>query len=231
MKQNNNSNTTPRIMAYVRVSTDEQDTDKQRHEILEYANRQKWVVDHIISSTMSSRASRKKRRIEELMSMLAPGDTLIISELSRLGRSVPEVINLVNTLSKNNIRLIAIKENIDIRGEHDNSTTSKVMVTMFSLLAELERDLISQRTKAALRAVKEKGIKLGRPVGRLGRSKLDGKEKEIEIFLAKRVPIAAIARIVGCSRQGLVNYLQKKKLYSPKRERCLLRQDVRERRL
>ncbi|HOD97386.1 MAG TPA: recombinase family protein [Syntrophales bacterium] len=206
---------TPRVIAYVRVSTDEQDVNKQRHEILEYAHQNKMTIDEFIMITVSSRKAAKDRRIEELMEKLAPEDTLIISELSRLGRSIAEVIGLVNGLVERNVRLIAIKQNIDLAGKHD--TTSKVMVTVFSLLAELERDLVSQRTKAALAALKAQGKKLGRPVGTKGKSKLDGKEPEIIAFLDKRVPVAAIARILGCSRPGLLNFMENKKIYKAKR--------------
>jgi len=206
---------TPRVIAYVRVSTDEQDVSKQRHEILEYAHRNLMTINEFIMITVSTRKTAKDRRIEELMEKLAPGDTLIISELSRLGRSIPEVIGLVNGLVERNIRLISIKQNIDLQGEHD--TTSKVMVTIFSLLAELERDLVSQRTKTALAALKAQGKTLGRPVGKKGKSKLDGKEPEILAFLDKKVPVAAIARILGCSRIGLLNFMKNKKIYKDKR--------------
>jgi len=198
------------------VSTDDQDVSKQRHEILEYAHQNKMTIDEFIMITVSSRKTAKDRRIEELMKKLVTGDTLIISELSRLGRSIPEVIGLVNCLVERNIRLIAIKQNIDLKGEHD--TTSKVMVTIFSLLAELERDLVSQRTKAALAALKAQGKKLGRPVGTKGKSKLDGKEPEILAFLEKKVPVAAIARILDCSRVGLLNFMKNKNIYKAKKK-------------
>ena len=208
---------TPRVIAYVRVSTDEQDVSKQRHEILEYAHRNQMAISEFIMITVSTRKTAKDRRIEELMEKLEPGDTLIISELSRLGRSIPEVIGLVNGLVERNIRIISIKQNIDLQGEHD--TTSKVMVTIFSLLAELERDLVSQRTKAAFAALKAQGKKLGRPVGTKGKSKLDGKEPEILAFLEKKVPVAAIARILDCSRPGLLNFMGKKNIYTAKRKK------------
>jgi len=215
-ENNNNPQHKPRTIAYVRVSTDDQDVSKQRHEILEYAHQNKMTIDEFIMITVSSRKTAKDRRIEELMKKLVTGDTLIISELSRLGRSIPEVIGLVNCLVERNIRLIAIKQNIDLKGEHD--TTSKVMVTIFSLLAELERDLVSQRTKAALAALKAQGKKLGRPVGTKGKSKLDGKEPEILAFLEKKVPVAAIARILDCSRVGLLNFMKNKNIYKAKKK-------------
>ena len=196
----------PRVIAYVRVSTEEQDTNKQRLEILDYAHRNQMTISEFIMIEISSRKTAKERRIEELMSKLHPRDTLIISELSRLGRSIPEVIGLINGLVERNVRTIAIKQCIDLKGQHD--TTSKVMVTVFSLLAELERDLISQRTKAALAAMKAGGRTLGRPVGKLGKSRLDGREGEIRMLLDKRVAKSAIARIVGISREGLLKFIK-----------------------
>ena len=151
-KQKNRS---PRVIAYVRVSTDQQDVNKQRLEILDYANRNKITIDEFIMVEGSSRKTPAERRIDEMLAKFIPGDTLVISELSRLGRSIPEVIALVNTLVKLNVRVMIIKQGMDLKGEHD--TTSKVMVTVFSLLAELERDLISQRTKAALAPLKGTG--------------------------------------------------------------------------
>lgn len=200
-----------RVIAYVRVSTDDQDTNKQRFEILDYAHRNRMSISEFIVVEISSRKTAKERRIEELMSKLAPGDTLIISELSRLGRSIPEVIGLVNSLVERNVRMIALKQSIDLKGKHD--TTSKVMVTIFSLLAELERDLVSQRTKAALALLKASGKTLGRPKGSHGKSKLDGREDEIRMLLEKRVAKAAIARIVGISREGLIKFMKSRKVY------------------
>ena len=125
------------------------------------------------------------------------------------------MIGVVNSLVNHDIRLICIKQNIDLQGEHD--VGSKVMVTIFSLLAELERDLASQRTKSALAALKAGGKRLGRPVGTKGKSKFDGREAEIAMFLEKRVPMTAIARLLGCSRPGLLYYLKSKNLYVRRR--------------
>ncbi|HRR40078.1 MAG TPA: recombinase family protein [Syntrophales bacterium] len=216
-KQNGGALREAKTVAYVRVSTDAQDTDNQKHEIEEYALRHALTIAEYIEVTMSSKKSIKERKIDELLDKLTPGDTLIVSELSRLGRSIPEVISLVNGLVAHNIRLICIKQNIDIRGYHD--TTSKVMVTIFSLLAELERDLLSQRTKSALAALKADGKKLGRPVGSKGKSKFEDRQAEIVMFLEKKVPVAAIARILGCSRLGLLNFLKSRNLYTEKRKK------------
>jgi DNA invertase Pin-like site-specific DNA recombinase len=202
--------TNPRTIAYIRVSTDVQDVDKQRLEILDYANHNGIKVDEFISIEISSRRTAKERRIEELMEKLCPGDTLIVSELSRIGRSIPEVIGLVNGLVERKIRFVAIKQNLDIKDNHDIST--KVIVTVFSLLAELERDMISSRTKAALAAIKNGGKKLGRPKGRLSKSRLDGHEDEIRKLMTKKISRSAIARIFDVHRGTLVKFLESRKI-------------------
>ena len=135
---------------------------------------------------------------------------LIVSELSRMGRSVGEIITIVDMLVKRKIRFIAVKEGIRLNGSQDMQT--KVMVTMFSLFAEIERDLISMRTKEGLAAAKASGKKLGRPEGVLGKSKLDGKEDEIRKFLALGVSKASIAKITGVDRSTLYNFISSRRL-------------------
>ena len=104
----------------------------------------------------SSRRDTKERRIDELLDRLCADDLLIVSELSRTGRSVIEIISIVNSLVKKHVRFVAIKEGLDVKGDHDIQT--KVMITIFSLLAELERDLISERTRQALAAKRAQGV-------------------------------------------------------------------------
>lgn len=199
-----------KAIGYIRVSTDEQDTRNQRHEILEYAHGKGIKVNEFIAVEISSRKSQAKRRIEELWGMLKTGDILIVSELSRIGRSTAEVINLVNDLVDRKVRFIAIKQNIDINGTKD--TTSKVMVTMFSLFAELERDLISDRTRHALAARKAAGVVLGRPKGSMGKNDLDEKKAEIENLLKLNVSKASIAKICGVKRSTMLYYIKTRSL-------------------
>lgn len=195
-----------KTIAYLRVSTDKQDLNNQKLEILDYAQKQSLVIDQFMEIEISSRKTTKQRRIDELVELLEAGDTLIVSELSRLARSTGQCITLVDTLIKLKVRLVAIKENININGEHDIQT--KVMITMFSLFADIERVLISQRTKAGLAMAREKGKLLGRPRGSLGESILTGKEEIIKDELKYGVSKSAIARKLGCSRGSLVNYIQ-----------------------
>ena len=151
----------PKTVAYVRVSTDEQDFQNQRFEILNYCDKNKLKVNKWLELEMSSRNSPKDRRIDELLSVLNPGDRLIVSELSRLGRSTGEVIQLVREFATKHVEFISIKQGLKLSSNNSHDMTSKVMVTIFSLLAELERDLISHRTKIALARAKTLGKKLG----------------------------------------------------------------------
>jgi len=199
-----------KAIGYIRVSTDSQDTKNQRHEILEFAHGKKIKIDKFIEIEISSRKSQSKRRIEELWAILNSGDILIVSELSRLGRSTAEVINLVNDLVKRKVRFISIKQNIDIYGTND--VTSKVMVTMFSLFAELERDLISDRTRHALAARKAAGVVLGRPKGSIGKNSLDEKKSEIEKLISLGVSKASVAKICGVKRSTLLYYINSRGL-------------------
>ena len=198
------------VLSYIRVSTNTQDVKNQRYEILEYARTHDLTIDQFIEIEISSRKDRKQRRIEEVLQKLSPGDTLIVSELSRLGRSTGEVIELVNELVRKKVRFIAIKQNLNINNGHD--MTSKIIVTLFGLMAELERDLISMRTREALAAKKAQGKVLGRPKGSLGKSKLDGREDEISRLLKSKVSKAAIARITGVSWLTLDRFIKSRGL-------------------
>jgi DNA invertase Pin-like site-specific DNA recombinase len=144
------------------------------------------------------------------MAQLESGDTLVVSELSRMGRSVGEMITTVDALVKQQIRLMAIKEGIRLEGKQD--LQSKVMVTLFSLFADIERELISMRTKEGLAAARASGTRLGRPKGKLGQSKLTGKEDEIQRLLHLKVSKASIAKITGVDRSTLYHFMQSRHL-------------------
>ena len=201
-----------KTIAYLRVSTDKQSLDNQRLTILDYAHKQGITIDDFVRIQVSSRKSIKKRKIDELLEQLNAGDMLIVSELSRLGRSLGQIIQIVDELIRKENKFIAVKENIALNGKQDIQT--KVMIAMFGLFAEIERDLISERTKQGLAAAKAKGKLLGRPKGSLGKSKLDGKEKEIETLLLKTVSKSSIAKIMGISRTALYEFIESRGLGS-----------------
>jgi len=153
-----------KTIAYIRVSTTQQDLQNQKLEIYTYASNNQIMVDHFIEVEVSSQRTPKERKIEQLMAELESGDSVIVSELSRLGRSVGQIIQIIDAFIKHEIKFTAIKEGIRIDGTQDLQT--KVMVTLFGLFAEIERDLISERTKQGLAVAREKGRMLGRPKGR-----------------------------------------------------------------
>ncbi len=197
-------------LAYLRASTNKQDISNQKLEILEYARQQNIKIDDFIESTLSSRKSSKQRRIDELISRLTSGDTLIVTELSRLGRSTAEVIFLINALVESQIRVVVLKQNLDIN-EHDMN--SKIVITLFSLFGELERDMVSLRTKEALAAKKAQGIKLGKPKGTIQKSKFDKDVERIKELLTMGLSVRKTAKLLGYSNHiGLNTYINKRKI-------------------
>lgn len=200
-------------LGYLRVSTFVQDADNQRLALLEFARRENLRIDDFLQVTVSSRKSFKHRRIDELLARVQPGDQIIVAELSRLGRSVGEIVSIVDSLVKRQVSLIAIKEGIRLNGVQDIQT--KIMVTIISLLSEIERDLLSSRTKEGLIAARAKGKTLGRPKGSLGITKLDGREASIQDLLEKRVSIASIAKIHGVNRATVYSFMRSRGLSRP----------------
>lgn len=147
-----------KTLAYIRVSSDKQTVENQRNEISRYAVEHKLTIDEFIEITITTRRSAKDRKIFETIDKLGDGDILIVSELSRLGRSTQEVLKIIEMILAKKSSIIFIKQNLKV--SHDKQDiTSKVMITLFSLFAELERDLISQRTKEALKGKKDLGHK------------------------------------------------------------------------
>lgn len=169
-----------KIIAYLRISTQEQDLNSQKLELHEYAHKNNFKIDEFIEAEVSSRKTPVERKIDLILNKLLKDDLLIVSELSRLGRSVGQVIQIIDSLIKNGVRFIAVKEGIKVDGKQDIQT--KTMITLFGLFAEIERDLISERTKQGLNAARAKGRILGRPKGS-GKSKLDPFKPEIEALL------------------------------------------------
>ena len=196
--------------AYLRVSTGTQDLANQKLAILEYARRKKFPINEFVEVQISSRKKPRQRGIDGMLERLAPGDRLIVSELSRLGRSLGQVIHIVDELVKRKICFTAIKESIHFEGKQDLQT--KVMVALFGLFAEVERDLISERTREGLASARAKGRLLGRPKGVLGTSRLDGKEEEIRLLLQKQVSKASIAKIVGVTPPTIYRFIKTSRL-------------------
>ena len=194
-----------KTVAYLRVSTAQQDVRRQRLAILEYPRKHDFRIDDFIKATASGQASEKRRRLDELMNVLQRGDRLVVSELSRLGRSLGQIVAILDALATAGVAFVAMKENIRIEGKRDIQT--KVMTTLFALFAEVERDLISGRTREGLAQARASGRKLGRPKGSLGVSRLSGKEDDIRRFLELGVSKTAIAKLTGVSRTTLYSFM------------------------
>ena len=124
-----------KTIAYIRTSTDKQDLNNQKLEILEFARKKDLKVDRFIEITISSRKTSKQRRIDEVLQTLERSDVLIVTELSRLGRSTAEVIGLINELVSRNIRIVILKQNLDI---HRHDMNSKIVITPFPCLLSLK---------------------------------------------------------------------------------------------
>ncbi len=199
----------PRVFAYLRKSTDDQNTGGQKLAVYEYAHKQGWTIDQWFDVDCSSRKTTKERRIDELLEQMAEGDVLVVPELSRLGRSVGQVICIVDELVKKKVTVVCIKENLKLNGQQD--IQSKVMITLLGLFAEIERDLISERTKEGLRRAREEGKMLGRPKG-IGKSKLDDHGEEIVALLKTGSSKSYLSKKYKVTPPTLYNWLRKRKL-------------------
>lgn len=202
------------IYGYIRVSTVDQNLESQKNLISRFCMDYKWVVDKWIALEMSSRKTLRQRRIEELLNKLNPKDIVIASELSRLGRSMKETLNIIESITgEKQARLILIKQNLDLNSRDKNNITNKVLVTVFSMLAELERDFISERTKEGLQARKAKGIALGKPKGVIQASIYDKDKDKIFHLHDLGVPLNTIIKthLKYGKYLSLRNYIQKRK--------------------
>ena len=196
-----------KTVGYLRVSTGEQELEKNKNDILHLANRLNLGQVGFVEEIVSGKVSWKKRKIAAVIAGFEKDDTLIVSELSRLGRSMLECMEILAVAVEKGVRVYAVKGNWSL----DNSITSKIVAMAFSMAAEIERDLISQRTKEALRYKKEQGIKLGRPQGP-GKSKLDQYRLEIEALLKNGSTQKFIANRYGTTEANLHNWLKKNAL-------------------
>jgi DNA invertase Pin-like site-specific DNA recombinase len=203
---------TPKTVAYLRVSTIEQDIEKNKADILTFANDKDFGKVEFIEEKVSGTKSWKDRKIKTVIDGLEDGDRLIVPELSRLGRSMLEIMEMLSIAKDKGIYIYALKGGWELNG----SIQSKVMAMAFSIAAEIERDLISQRTKEALKARKAQGVILGRPRGP-GKSKLDEFKEEIIALLRNGSTKAHVARKYKTTLPNLYNWLSKNGL-DPKPE-------------
>lgn len=197
----------PKTYAYLRVSTDRQTTDKFKADILRFSNDHDFGKVHFVEETASGVKNWKERKLGELIGQLQAGDRLIVPEMSRLGRSTLEVLEILKVAKEKDLSVYAVKGNWTLNG----SIESRIMATMLALIGEIERDFIVTRTKEALAAKKAQGIILGRPKGP-GKSKLDKHRPEIEALLANGSTKTYIAKRYGTTPANLHNWLKQNKI-------------------
>ncbi len=182
------------VIGYIRVSSDKQDLQKQEHLLFKYAQQHKLQIDEFIQLEISSRQNKQARRIDDLMQRLSDGDTLIVAELSRLGRNMFEVISIINDLSEKGVEIVFVRQpELSTAGPH-----RKLLLAIYSYFAEAEREFISVRTKQGLAAAKASGKKLGRPKGSRNKQRtLDPFHKQIREYLQLNIPLRRISTIIN----------------------------------
>lgn len=196
---------------YIRVSTDKQTVENQRFEILEFAKKNGISVDRWFEETVSGTIVPEQRDLGRLLSVIKKDDLIICSELSRLGRSLFMIMSILNKLLESGARVWTIKDGYRL----GDDIQSKVLAFAFGLSAEIERNLISQRTKEALERRKREGIKLGRPKGKQRAFlKLDGAEIGTTLMLLNGISINRIANLYGVHRNTVKEFIKRKDLLS-----------------
>lgn len=200
----------PKTVGYLRVSTDAQDLKKNQADILTLANTEGLGRVAFVEEKVSGKTPWRQRKIAGVLDELREGDALIVSELSRLGRSMLECMEILAIASAQRIRVYAIKGGWRL----DDTIQSKIVAMAFSMAAEIERDLISSRTKEALRARKASGLPLGRPKGP-GKSKLDQYRPEIEALITNGSTQKFIARRYNTTQANLSNWIKKHGIKKP----------------
>jgi DNA invertase Pin-like site-specific DNA recombinase len=209
-------------LAYIRVSTDKQDLDNQRHGVIEYAKRNGLEPLSFFEDTASGKKSWKERDLGKLINQANNGDVLLVSEISRLARSTIQVLEILQEAAARGLAVHIAKSNMIM----DGSLNSRITATVLGLAAEIEREFISTRTTEALAKRKAAGLPMGRPRGAMSEEKkLDKKRDEVIGYLRKGVSKVAIATLTGVSRNtvykwiadnGLEKYIKSDKPIKPK---------------
>ena len=191
--------------AYIRVSTQMQTCEGQRYEIENWCRQRDWTIDKWVVETISGMSGLDKRTLGKTLQKMKEGDVLVCTELSRLGRNMMMVMSILNFCSQKKVSVYSIKD----RFELSDSINSKIIAFAFSLAAEIERNLISQRTREALSAKKEAGIRLGRPKGKSKQQKrFEQMYPAILEAKAKGIPYKLLAEKAGIHRNTLYRYLK-----------------------
>ncbi len=192
-----------KAIGYTRVSSDKQDLQRQEHLLLKYAQQHDLRIQDFIEVEISSRRDTKERRIDELLDRLDEGDVLLVAELSRFGRNMFEVIDIVNQLGENGVEVIFVRQpELSTAGPH-----RKLLLAIYSYFAEAEREFISVRTKQGLAAAKASGKKLGRPIGSRDKERvLDPHREQIKEYLELGLSLRRIRTIINPQLERPISY-------------------------
>lgn len=194
------------IYGYIRVSTDKQTVENQRFEIEKFCERNNLKINSWIEETISGTLTPEKRELGALLSKTKEGDLIICSELSRLGRSLFMIMSILNQIMEKGARVWTVKDGYRL----GDDIQSKVLAFAFALSAEIERNLISQRTREALALKKSQNIKLGRPKGAPNKKHLtDGLELQIRTMREWGMSVNRIAKFIGISRTSVKRCVEK----------------------
>lgn len=197
------------IYGYIRVSTDKQTCENQEYEINNFCQKENLQIDKWITETISGMQDFEKRKLGKILKRLKKDDVLICSEISRLGRNLLQIMTILNLCMKKEVQVWTIKDNYRLRAD----IQSKVLAFAFSLSAEIERNLISQRTKEALHRIRATGRKLGREFGSQNKKHiLDGREQQVIHLLNKGISKKQVAKLLGVSITTIYNFLKRKRL-------------------
>jgi len=195
---------TKKIFAYLRVSTDAQDTENQKHGIISYAKEKNFENIDYIADSVSTKIDWRERKLGDMVKNAIAGDVLIFSEISRMARSTLQVLEIMRDCADKKIEVHIVKTKMVI----DDSIQSKAMVLVYGLVAEMEKSFISIRTKEALARKKAEGVVLGRPKGRPKQSKLDKHKERIMELRKAKIGVSDIGRLMGASRATVHSWLK-----------------------
>ena len=202
---------TGKVIGCVVLLPDKQDVDRQKDLITAYCQRKRLpLIEHWIHLEALPYRQARTKRIQSFLRKLQKNDLMVVSELTHLGNSMGQIAILVDTLLKNKIWVCSIKEKLELEDRKDRYTLA--LIRMFDIFAHMERTLIRRRTREALRRARIKGTILGRPRGKLSKSKLDGKEDDIRFYLAKGVSKSSIAKILDVGWTTLDHYIKTRRI-------------------
>lgn len=198
------------IYGYIRVSTDKQTVENQRYEIVEFCEKKGILIEKWISETISATKKLEDRKFGKLLKKLKKNDVVVVSEISRLGRNLMQIMGILNECMEKEVLVLTVKEGYEL----GNNINSKVLAFAFGLSAEIERNLISQRTKEALARKKSEGVRLGRPIGEsdIRSLKLYDKKEKVKRLLDKGYSYSKIAKTMKVHRITVSKFIKRMEL-------------------